>query len=74
MLSLSFISVLLALLAPLQSTAAPFPLSATLNSVASAQYIENAITARFMNQQFANTTKTDSCTGEYSFLGLHNST
>ncbi|KAJ7911995.1 hypothetical protein B0H13DRAFT_2478903 [Mycena leptocephala] len=54
MLSFSSVSMLLplflVLLAPIRSSAAPLSF---LNSTAPSQYLENAITARFMNQQFA---------------------
>ncbi|KAJ6616446.1 hypothetical protein B0H10DRAFT_1799499, partial [Mycena sp. CBHHK59/15] len=65
---LSTVSILLllslAVLAPLRSGAAPLVLRANfLNSTAPTQYLENAITARFMNQQFANMSAADACSG-----------
>ncbi|KAJ7253694.1 hypothetical protein B0H12DRAFT_1017440 [Mycena haematopus] len=44
----------------MRSVAAPL---FSLSSSAPAQYLENAVTARFMNQQFANMAETDACTG-----------
>ncbi|KAJ7660246.1 hypothetical protein DFH06DRAFT_1326381 [Mycena polygramma] len=50
----------LLVLAPIRSNAAPQSL---FNSTASSQYLENTITARFMNQKFADMAATDSCAG-----------
>ncbi|KAJ7512517.1 hypothetical protein B0H11DRAFT_484493 [Mycena galericulata] len=64
MSALSAVLLSLAVLTPILSSAAPLSSRTfVLNSTAPTQYLENAITAQFMNQQFAALSETDPCTG-----------
>ncbi|KAJ7089267.1 hypothetical protein B0H15DRAFT_780275 [Mycena belliarum] len=63
-LTASTLLLSLVLLAPIRTNAAPLlQRNSLLNSTAPMQYLENAITARFMNQQFASLNETDVCSG-----------